>query len=257
MTVIRWLGQACFLITTLMGTRILIDPPHPSVGYHITAHSIPANLVFISHEHPDHNFRAAAAPVRSLKPVFVNPLPLIAAGADGTETMTAKSGSYTVGPANPAGAVSAPLDTVRYEQVSAYHDNFGGSLRGPDTITIIRTGGLRIVHMGDIGELSLSYTQLQEIGTPDVLMIPVGGYYTVNGAQAAALVAQMHPRVIIPIHFRTPALNADLRSKLGPVSDFLRAMKGKAKIVYIHTRDLKLSPQTLPKTATIYVLRYQ
>ena len=65
---LRWLGQACFLITTLMGTHILIDPPNPQVGYPIAAHSIPANIVFVSHEHPDHNYVQAAARVGGAAP---------------------------------------------------------------------------------------------------------------------------------------------------------------------------------------------
>ena len=60
MLIIRWLGQACFLLSTLTGTHILIDPPNPQVGYHVAAHSIPAGVVFVSHEHPDHNYTDAA-----------------------------------------------------------------------------------------------------------------------------------------------------------------------------------------------------
>jgi L-ascorbate metabolism protein UlaG (beta-lactamase superfamily) len=258
MTIIRWLGQACFLITTLMGTKILIDPPHPQVGYHITAHSIPANLVFVSHEHSDHNFRAAAESVHGLSPTFIAPLPLAKPGEDGSETTETETGTYTIGPKDPSEpTITYPVDTVSYKQISAYHDNVGGSLRGPNTITVIKTGGLRIVHMGDIGELNLAYNQLHEIGHVDVLMIPVGGFYTVDGSEAAAIVAELTPRVIIPMHYRTAVLNADLKSKLAPPDAFIRAMRGTAKIVYIRARDLKLSPKTLPATPTVYILRYQ
>jgi L-ascorbate metabolism protein UlaG (beta-lactamase superfamily) len=98
MTVIRWLGQACFLITTLMGTQILIDPPHPQVGYHITAHSIPANLVFVSHEHMDHNFTEAAEPINGEQPKIIQPLPLAKVSPDGTVTTEQQSGVYRRGP---------------------------------------------------------------------------------------------------------------------------------------------------------------
>ena len=244
MTVIRWLGQACFLLTTLMGTHVLIDPPNPQVGYHITAHSIPANIVFVSHEHPDHNYVQAAAPVGGMAPQIIQPLPL-------TPNNVEQTGRYTFGPRGDE------ADTLPFERISAYHDDAGGGKRGPDTITVLQTGGLRIVHMGDIGELKLDANQVAEIGRVDVLMIPVGGFFTVDGAQAAALVAQLKPRVIIPMHYGTPALNPGLRSKLAPATAFLAAMQGQAQVVHVRARDLTLSPKTLPKTPTIYLLRYQ
>ncbi|MCA1596818.1 MAG: MBL fold metallo-hydrolase, partial [Chloroflexi bacterium] len=243
MTTFHWIGQACFLITTLFGTRVLVDPSNPQVGYPIAPHSIPANIVFVSHEHPDHNYVDAAAPVGTLAPRIVPPMPLI----DGTAQAI---GTYRVE------RRGHPAEEVNYNRISAYHDTVKGAARGPDTMTLIKTGGLRILHMGDIGELQLTPTQLKDIGSVDVLMIPVGGFYTVDGAQAAALVNQLHPRVIIPMHYRTPALNADLQAKLGGTGEFLRAMRGRAAVATIYTRDLKLSPETLPRRPTIYLLRY-
>ena len=88
-------------------------------------------------------------------------------------------------------------------------------------------------------------------------MIPVGGFFTIDGSEAAVIVAQLHPRVIIPMHYRTPALSPELQTKLHPVSEFLAAMEGKATVKTIATRDLSLSPKKLPKTPTIYVLKYE
>ncbi len=244
MTVIRWLGQACFVITTLLGSHILIDPANPQVGYPITAHSIPANAVFVSHAHFDHNYVQAAEPVHGVAPPIVQPLPLSPAQEITTGTYSFKqAGSKT--------------DKIFYKRISAYHDNEGGKQRGLDTITILQTGGLRIVHMGDIGELVLTPEQVKAIGRVDVLMIPVGGFFTVDGRQAAAIVAQLHPRVILPMHYGTPALNKDLQTKLAPATAFVAAMRGKAKVITIKARDLALSPKTLPKTPTIYLLRYE
>ena len=244
MTVIRWLGQACFLITTLMGTRVLIDPPNPQVGYHISAHSIPANIVFVSHEHPDHNFTQAASNIGVQSPRVIQPLPL-------TVDNVRQDGMYTFGPKGDE------VEKLVFRRISAYHDDNGGKQRGPDTVTVLTTGGLRIVHMGDIGELTLTEDQVKEIGHVDVLMIPIGGFFTVDGTQAAALVGQLHPRVIIPMHYGTAALNPGLRSKLASPQAFLAAMRGKATVVHIRARDLRLSPRTLPATPTVYLLRYQ
>ncbi len=246
MTVIRWLGQACFLLLTLGGAHVLIDPPAPPTGYHVAAHSVPADLVLVSHEHPDHNYVQAAAPTGRAAPKIVAPLPL-----QPLTPLHYKQGTYSFG----ARALSA--DQVVFTRIPAYHDNVRGQERGPDTLTVIETGGLRIAHMGDIGELALTPEQVSALGRIDVLMIPVGGYFTVDGSEAAALVAQLHPRVIIPMHYRTQAVASPLKTKLAPADVFLLAMRGKAKVVHVSARDLHLSPATLPKTPTIYILRYQ
>lgn len=248
MLILRWLGQACFLLTTLAGSHILIDPPHPAVGYHITAHSIPANVVFVSHEHPDHNYVEAAAAVGGTPPKVIQPLPL----SQGSER---ENGTFSF--AHSGTKSGAEADKFTFERISAYHDNNGGTQRGPDTITVIQTGGLRVCHLGDLGQLALTPSQIKAIGHVDVLMIPAGGFFTIDGPQAAAIVRQLHPRVILPMHYGTPALAPDLRTKLAPPDSFIRAMQGQAKVVHLTSRDLRLSPQTLPKTPTIYLLRYE
>lgn len=247
MTVIRWLGQACFLIMTLGGAHVLIDPPGPAVGYRIAAHSVPADLVFVSHQHPDHNYVAAARPTGRGPTKVIKPL------APPAPPSTDEYGDVNYS----FGAPGLAADRVQARQVFAFHDNARGKQRGPDTITVLDSGGLRIAHLGDIGQTTLTDDQIKAIGRVDVLMIPVGGFFTVDGAQAAALVAQLKPRVIIPMHYRTQVLSADLRSKLATRDAFLSAMQGKAQVVTITARDLKLSPKTLPATPTIYLLRYQ
>ncbi len=236
-TIFRWLGQACFLITLIHGTTILIDPPHPEVGYKIAAHSIQADAVFVSHEHPDHNFTDAAIG----SPLTVQPL------TDPTSGVV--HGSIPADNRNPK--------AIPWQRIFAWHDNVQGAQRGPDTITVINADGLRICHLGDLGELQLTPEQVSEIGHVDVLMIPVGGYFTIDGNQAAAIVSQLHPRVVIPMHYGTPALNADLRKLLAPSTVFVNAMKRKAKIVPVTTRDLGLSPSLMPKTTTVYLLKYE
>ncbi|HEX5323056.1 MAG TPA: MBL fold metallo-hydrolase [Capsulimonadaceae bacterium] len=235
-TVIRWIGQACFLITTLSGMHVLIDPPHPEVGYKISANSIPANIVFVSHEHSDHNFVEAAQG----KPQIVQPLT-----APGAEHGTYKSNTNGI------------PDGVAYTRIFSYHDNDHGKERGTNTITVIQVDGLRICHMGDIGQLSLTADQLRSIGKVDVLMIPVGGFFTVDAHQALAIIDQLHPRVIIPMHYLTPALGPFLQNKLHPVSEFEKAIAGHAKVVHLSSRDLVLSPDGLPNDQTVYVMKYE
>jgi len=228
--VIKWLGQACFLLSLGGGSHILIDPPHPQVGYAITANSIACDAVFVSHEHMDHNFVEAAIG----SPPIVEPL-----SGPGVASGTELGGR------------------LEYQRIFAYHDNEHGALRGPDTITVFEANGLRIVHLGDLGQLALTQDQISEIGHVDVLMIPVGGFYTIDGNQAAEIVRELKPRVILPMHNGTPALNPDLQSKLAPADVFIGAMKGKADIVRVTDRTLTLSVHSLPKKATIYLLPYE
>jgi L-ascorbate metabolism protein UlaG (beta-lactamase superfamily) len=233
---LRWLGQACFIITSMHGNPILVDPPHPEVGYAIAAHSIACSAVFVSHEHFDHNFTDAAIG----NPTIVQPM-------------------SEPGP-DIRGSLPSPGDLpadIQFTRIFAYHDNVQGALRGPDTITILNIDGLRIIHMGDIGELTLSPAQLASIGHADILMIPVGGYYTVDAREAAALIAEIKPRIVIPMHYQTPALNPDLRSKLHPVSEFLRVMAPIADEIDVTKRDLMIDPKHLPNKLTIYVIRYE
>jgi L-ascorbate metabolism protein UlaG (beta-lactamase superfamily) len=195
---IKWLGQACFLITTAHGTSVLVDPPNPSVGYPIAAHSIACSAVFVSHEHPDHNWTDAAA---------------------GTPTIIAQ--------------------------------------RGPDTITVFDIDGVRIAHMGDIGELQLTPAQIKSMGHVDVLMMPAGGFFTVSPQEAVNLVPQIKPKIIIPMHYLTPASGAFLRDKLHPVTEFEDAIKPYAKIENVTTRTFTIDPKHLPKTETVEVLKYE
>ena len=144
-TVIRWLGQACFLLTLLQGTRVLIDPVNPQVGYKIAAHSIPANFVFVSHEHFDHNYVEAAKGVGmgegALVPYIIQPLSL---GAD-PSVVTGREDAVQQ---------RQPVDHLIYKQIAAYHDAVQGAKRGQDTITLFDENGLRICHLGDLGQLA-------------------------------------------------------------------------------------------------------
>lgn len=234
-TVVRWIGQACFVITTLSGMQVLIDPPHPEVGYQISANSIPANIVFVSHEHSDHNFVEAAKG----RPTVVQPL-------------TAPGEIQGVYEHDADGVT----DTLRWVRIFAYHDNDHGRIRGPDTITAMQIDGLRICHLGDLGQHELTPEQVHAIGRVDVLMIPVGGYFTIDARQAVPIIDQLHPRVIIPMHYRTPAVNALLQARLHPITEFEQAMAAHARIVPVRSRDLVLSVDSLPSEPTVYILRY-
>ncbi len=245
--VIRWLGQACFLITTAHGAHLLVDPPNPQVGYKIAPASIAASAVFVSHEHFDHNWTQAAKG----SPVIVEPFTSLTPAADQTGSIAAPGDS-------PNGLHDAgSLGAITYRRIFAYHDNDEGTKRGPDTITVFNVDGLRICHLGDLGELSLTPEQLKSIGPVDVLMIPVGGFFTIDAQEATAIIREIKPRVILPMHYQTAALNSDLRSKLHPVAEFEQAIKDQADVKIINADELSLDKRSLPKRETVYVLNYE
>jgi L-ascorbate metabolism protein UlaG (beta-lactamase superfamily) len=107
--------------------------------------------------------------------------------------------------------------------VPTYHDNEQGKARGKNTITIYEVEGLRVVHLGDLGHL-LSAEQVKVIGAVDVLIIPVGGFYTIGPAEADQIIAQLKPKVVIPMHFKTKVNES---WPIGTLDDYLKGKTAK------------------------------
>lgn len=170
---IRWYGHSSFLFTTAAGTRLLVDPCAPETGYRLA--DIPADAVLCSHGHSDHNYRAAAR---------------------GTPPVVDGAGVHAFGAA-------------RVTAVPTWHDDAGGAKRGHNLVFVIEADGLRAVHLGDLGHVP-DAAQAAAIGRPDVLCIPVGGTFTIDAAGAARTVELLHPRLIVPMHYRTERLTFPL-----------------------------------------------
>ena len=165
---LKWLGHSCFLITSSEGVRILTDPFEPYVGYKVP--EVEADIVTTSHNHRDHNY------IEAVKGDFVH---------------ISSPGSF-----NEKG--------IAIKGISTYHDDEQGKKRGQNIVFCFEVDGLKVCHMGDLGHV-LSDEQIKEIGPVDVLLLPVGGTYTIDYKQAAELVGLMDPRLVIPMHFKTPA----------------------------------------------------
>jgi L-ascorbate metabolism protein UlaG (beta-lactamase superfamily) len=163
---ITWFGQACFELLSNHGISAICDPYDPATGY--AAHPRSVDIVTISHEHHDHNDIS-----------WIQGTPQVIRGA----------GDYIV-------------KDVHITGISSFHDKQGGACRGNNTIFLIGMDGLRICHLGDLGH-KLDAVHLQQIGNPDVLLIPVGGYYTINAAEAAEIAQAIGARLTIPMHFKT------------------------------------------------------
>lgn len=134
--------------------------------------------------------------------------------------------------------------TVAVQTLSTFHDDTQGSQRGTDTIHILSAEGLRVAHLGDLG-CTLTPEQIQALQGLDALLIPVGGYYTIDAAQAQALTEQLRPRVVVPMHYRGDGFGYDV---IGRLEDFL-ALRTDA-ITY-PTNELELTAQTPAQTAVL------
>jgi L-ascorbate metabolism protein UlaG (beta-lactamase superfamily) len=169
---ISWFGHACFLIET-DGTKIVTDPFDQALGYLVVPQE--ADIALISHDHWDHN----ALHVFSQAPMAFR-----------------EEGSFRAG-------------DIKLEGILSYHDKNQGQERGTNIIFKLQAEGIDLVHLGDLGHLPTA-RQVEQIGHVDILLIPVGGTYTIDAQEATQVVELLQPRVVIPMHYDTAALSFSL-----------------------------------------------
>jgi len=185
---IIWYGQACFKLKG-KNASVVIDPYNPDVLGLKLPKDLSANTTLVTHPHQDHNNPSAVTAEKDSPMVFSEP------------------GEYEV-----AGVVITG--------VQSFHDNVNGAERGMNTIFHIMMDGLNIVHLGDLGQEKLTEEQLNNLGQTDILLVPVGGKYTIDGKAASEIVAQLEPKIIIPMHYFIEGL----KFELDPVHNFLKEM---------------------------------
>ena len=134
---------------------------------------------------------------------------------------------------NPCSIPVSTLDT--------WHDEVQGAKRGPNRIHIFASEGMRVAHLGDLG-CELTPSQIDTLQNVDVLLLPVGGFYTIDAKQAADIVRQLHPRVVIPMHYRSETFGYDV---LSCVDDFLSLYPG--TITRLDTNQAEITPDTPPQ----------
>lgn len=133
--------------------------------------------------------------------------------------------------------------------VASWHDNQAGAQRGPNTIYVIEIDGLRVCHLGDLGH-KLSDAQLEEIGSVDIALVPVGGEYTLDAKQAGEVVLQLDPWIIIPMHYQQPGLDPTRFGKLTGVDIFIKEMGKEVTPI----PKLVISRDKLPQELQVVVL---
>jgi len=186
---IKWYGHSSFLLTTAQGVKIITDPYEPGAYDGGIAYGpIPdkADIVTVSHDHPDHNY---------------------VKGLAGKPTVITGEGRHEA-------------KGIVIEGVATYHDDSKGAERGGNTIFTIIADGMRVCHAGDLGHI-LGDTEQQQIGQVDCLLIPVGGFFTIDPKKATTVADQLCPKLIIPMHFKTDKCGFPIES----VDPFLQGKK--------------------------------
>ena len=202
--IITWQGHSCFKIqdkTGADGVTIVTDPFENKIG--LRAPNFEADIVTVSHDHYDHNN------VKALRgePFIIN-----------------TAGEYDV-------------KGIGIKGVESFHDNEQGKERGVNVIYRFEIDGISVSHLGDLGHI-LDNKQLEVLSGIDILLIPVGGKYTIDAKKAVEVVSQIEPRMVIPMHYKTPNLKIDIDG----VDKFIKEIGIKPT----EEEKLKISKKELP-----------
>ncbi len=200
---LTWYGHSCFLLTSESGYSILTDPCDQDTGYEL--HDLVCDAVTISHEHRDHNCLAIVA---------------------GTPTILRTPGDHLAG-------------EIPVTGFNSYHDDASGAHRGENIVFLYQIDGLKVLHLGDLGHM-LSDETIETIGDVDILLAPIGGVYTINAAIATELSDRLHAKVLIPMHYKTPALHFNIEG-LEP----LLAANASRRVHHLNANTASLTHETL------------
>lgn len=212
---INYLGHSCFKVTGKK-ISILMDPfDSAKVGTKLAKQD--ADVVTVSHQHTDHN---------NLK-IMKN---------DGYLLLDSP-GEYEIKESDFIG-------------IEAFHDNVKGNDRGKVTLFVVEVDGVRFAHLGDLAT-ELTSEQLERLDGVDVLMIPVGGVYTLDAKLAVKVISQIEPKIVLPMHFKVSESGDDFKD-LATVDVFLQEMGVKPEL----QEKLKISRKDLPEELTVVTLKY-
>lgn len=210
---IKWFGHSCFLISSDKGIKIVTDPYDDTVGYKLP--DTEADIVSTSHDHFDHNY------VKIIK---------------GTPVLVKGAGKHNV-------------KDIEVTGVDTFHDENNGKKRGTNTVFKFRVDGLNVCHLGDLGH-ALSPEQVKEIGDVDILMIPVGGVFTIDHMGALQVMETLKPAVTIPMHYKTE----DLKFDIAGVDKFL---EGAGEHKKIDGTEFEINEKNIGDYPKVVVLDYR
>ena len=212
---VKWLGHACFLLTSDSGLRIITDPYTPGVfGLNYAPPAETADIVTVSHDHADHNNVAA---------VKGNPQVVQGVG-------------------------SHQAKGIQFKGIATAHDESSGKERGANTIFCFALDGINVCHLGDLGHDLLDQTAA-DIGAVDVLLIPVGGNFTIDAAVADVVCKKLAPKVVIPMHFKNSRCPG---FPVAGVEDFTR---GRQQVKTVPGSEVEIKKEQLPTATDTIVLK--
>lgn len=214
---IKWYGHAAFKITTDKGIRIIIDPYESGAYDGALAYGKideEADIILTSHDHADHN--------------YIKTIP-------GKYVLVDKAGEYD-------------MRGVKIKAFPTFHDKSAGKERGSNLIFVIAADDLILVHTGDIGH-ALDGDLLEKIGKTDILLLPVGGFFTIDAAEASKMVTELAPHVIIPMHYKTEKCAFPIAS----VEEFT---KNQDNVRVLDKSEIDFKKETLPARPEVIVLRH-
>jgi len=208
---VKWLGHASFLLTSEGGVRILTDPYTPGMyGLDYGPISETADIVTVSHDHADHNNVAAV---------------------QGNPQVVQGTGSHEA-------------RGVRFKGIATSHDQASGKERGSNTILCFTLDDINVCHLGDLGH-DLDDRTVADIGDVDVLLIPVGGNFTIDAAAADRVCKRLNPTVVIPMHFKND------RCPNFPVAGVEEFLRGRQPVRTLSESEVELKKGQLQAGETI------
>lgn len=211
--IITWLGHSCFKFQTPQAT-VVIDPYSNDIG--IRFPRVSADFLLVTHAHGDHSNVDAVG---------------------GSPYVVSGPGEYEV-------------RGVFAQGIPAYHDAVEGKERGRITMYRIEAEGMVIAHLGDFGQPKLTDEQFEALNGADILCVPVGGHYTIDAKAAVDIITQLEPRIVIPMHYKIPGLDA----KRFPIDGVEKFIKHMGVTTNGHEEKLKLSKKDLPQDETKVII---
>lgn len=208
---ITWLGHSCFRIK---GKEVVIitDPVSPSTGY--STGKLRGDIITLSHSHPGHSYLETL---------------------EGENKVIKSPGEYEI-------------KGIFVNVFTSFHDNKNGAEKGKNNVVLFEIEGITLCHLGDIGH-TVPSSLTEEISDVGVLFIPIGGISTIDGSVAADIVRSLSPKIVVPMHYKTPEEKKDLE----PIDKFLKKMA----IKEIEPQPkLSVNRSTIPLTTQVIVLKY-
>ncbi len=213
--VIEWLGHSCFKVTLKNSKKVLFDPFDKTVGY--PYNDIEADVVVVSHDHYDHNDLSHVK---------------------GDYDVVKTEGIHNIG-------------DFTIECIKTWHDCSQGRQRGENLVSLVSRAGISLCHMGDIGCMPPK-EMFEKLDGVDILLIPVGGTFTIDAKEALEICERVSPNIIIPMHFKTPVS----KMNIAPIDDFLEAAASEYDVSRLGKCSFEIDKTTLKKRTRIVVMEY-